>query len=102
MEYYANREVINRKRREKTAKAGEISALSYKSADTSTVLDGTFKSNKYDWALYKRRQRARAKEEMKKNEEKSEKENQSAIALKANRLLQCFLQERRRSVELIW
>ena len=70
--YYANKESINRKRREKTAQARQLKAAQ-QSIDTSTVGDGiddSSKPKKYDWALYKRRQRARAKEELAKKENK--------------------------------
>ena len=64
--YYANRESINRKGREKTVQARKLRAAQ-QAIDTSTVRDATddsSKEKKYDWALYKRRQRARAKVEM--------------------------------------
>ena len=70
--HYANRENINRKRREKTAPARQLKAAQ-QSIDTSTVGDGiddSSKPKKYDWALYKRRQRAKAKEELAKKENK--------------------------------
>ena len=68
--YHANRKSINRKRREKTAQARQLKAAQ-QSIDTSTVGDGIddrSKPKKYDWALYKRRQRARAKEELAKKD----------------------------------
>ena len=63
--YYANRESINRKRREKRAQARELKAPR-QVIDTmgDDRIDNSSKPKKYDWALYKRRQRARAKEEI--------------------------------------
>ena len=72
--YHANRESINRKRREKTAQARQLKAAQQsQTIDTNTVgggINDSSKPKKYDWALYKRRQRARAKEELAKTENK--------------------------------
>ena len=70
--YYANRESINRKRREKRAQARELKAAR-QVIDTmgDDRIDNSSKPKKYDWALYKRRQRARAKEEIAKKEGKA-------------------------------
>lgn len=69
--YYAKRESINRKRREKRAQARELKAAQWVTDTVRDGVDNTSKPKKYDWALYKRRQRARAKEEMEKQEGKA-------------------------------
>ena len=67
--YHENKESINRKLREKRAEAKRSKAAAHQQVDDSnTASDSSCKPKKYDWALYKRNQRAKAKEEMKKKE----------------------------------
>lgn len=63
--YHENKESINAKRREKRAKARQLKAA------TENIEDS--KTKKYDWALYKPRQRARAKEQTLEKKDKSHK-----------------------------
>ena len=69
--YQENKESINRKRREKRQKAKELKVARQNVPDGETKVTDNSATKKYDWALYKRRQRARAKEEIKRNEETS-------------------------------
>ena len=83
--YYANRGSINRKHREKTVQARQLKAAQ-QSIDTSTVRHGnddSSKPKKYDWALYKRRQQARAKEELEKKENNKCKRKEGQVSAAA-------------------
>ena len=67
--YHENKESIKRKLREKDAEAKRSKAAAHQQVDDSnTASDSSCKPKKYDWALYKCNQRAKAKEEMKKKE----------------------------------
>ena len=67
--YHENKESIKRKLREKHAEAKRSKAAAHQQVDDSnTASDSSCKPKKYDWALYKCNQRAKAKEEMKKKE----------------------------------
>ena len=72
--YQENKESINRKRREKRQKAKELKVAKQNVPDGETSVTDNSATKKYDWALYKRRQRARVKEEIKRKEETKRKE----------------------------
>ena len=76
--YNENRENINRKRREKRAQAKRLKTSQQEVPDSSTALGSSSKPKKYDWALYKRNERPRAKEAMKKKEEKAKRKRSEA------------------------
>ena len=79
--YHENKESINRKLREKRAEAKRSKAAAHQLVDDSnTASDSNCKPKKYDWALYKRNQRARAKEEMKKKGKGKRTHNDSGTA----------------------
>ena len=59
--YHENKESINRKLQFEFAAHQQVD-------DSNTASDSSCKPKKYDWALYKHNQRAKAKEEMKKKE----------------------------------
>ena len=68
--YHNNKESINRKLREKRSEAKQLKAAAQQQVDDSnTASNSSCKPKKYDWALYKRNQRAKAKEEMKKKDD---------------------------------
>ena len=73
--YHENKESINRKLREKRAEAKRLKAAAERQVDeNNTASNSSCKPKKYDWALYKRNQRAKAREEMKKKTTKKKKE----------------------------
>ena len=79
--YHNNKESINRKLREKRSEAKRLKAAAQQQVDNSnTASDSSCKPKKYDWALYKRNQRAKAKEELKKKEESKCTRNDSGTA----------------------
>ena len=82
--YHENKESINRKLREKRAEAKRSKAAAHQQVDDSnTASDSSCKPKKYDWALYKRNQRAKAKEEMKKKEKAKRTRSDSGTAFPA-------------------
>jgi hypothetical protein len=68
--YQENKERINRERREKRQKAKELNVAKQSVVDDDTSAVDNSATKKYDWALYKRRQRARAKEEIERKKDK--------------------------------
>jgi hypothetical protein len=82
--YQENKESINRKRREKRQKAKELKVARQNVPDGETSVTDNIATKKYDWALYKRRQRARAKEEIKRKE-KIKRKDETSRATKSKR-----------------
>ena len=79
--YHENNESINRKLCEKRAEAKRLKASAQQKVDDSnTASNSSCKPKKYDWALYKRNQRANAKEEMKKKAKGKRTRNDSGTA----------------------
>ena len=71
--YKENKEKINRRHREKQQKAKELKSAQHAVLEGDTNdNNGSAKAKREKWALYKRQQRAKAKEEAKKKEEKSQ------------------------------
>ena len=68
--YRENKERINRERREKRQKAKELNVAKQSVVDDDTSVVDNSATKKYDWALYKRRQRARAKEVIERKKDK--------------------------------